>query len=71
MTYFVFSPLFPLAVLKIYLCRNKRLPELIEQRGFGNAIPLTVSDAGLEGIPEGLDTLRAGKVSGGKLAYRF
>lgn len=45
------------------------LPSLVIERGFGNAIPLEVSHAGLEGIHEGLDALRAKKVSAKKLAY--
>lgn len=53
------------------LLRNAKVPSLIAERGLKNAIPLTVFDTGLEGIPEGLDALRGGKVSGSKLAYRL
>lgn len=50
-------------------CRKKRLPFLISERGFGNPVPLKISHGGLESIPDGLDILRNGKVSGSKLAY--
>lgn len=55
------------------LYRNKHLPSLITNRGLRNVIPLDVSDAdaGLEGIPRGLQVLREGKVSAKKLAYRI
>ncbi|KAF8311483.1 GroES-like protein, partial [Clavulina sp. PMI_390] len=49
---------------------NQHVPSLITEKGFGNAIPLKVSK-GLENIPEGLEQLRSGKVSGSKLAYTF
>lgn len=51
--------------------RHKHLPSLISERGFGNAIPLKISDAGLGDIANGLDVLRSGKVSGSKLAYKL
>lgn len=47
------------------------LPALITERGFGNAVPLELLDSGLEGIPEGLERLRAGKISAKKLAYKL
>ncbi|KAF8311462.1 GroES-like protein [Clavulina sp. PMI_390] len=47
---------------------NQQLPTLITEKNFGNSNPLEVSN-GLENIPDGLERLRAGKVSGSKLAY--
>ncbi|KAF8311460.1 GroES-like protein [Clavulina sp. PMI_390] len=46
----------------------QHLPSLITEKNFGHCTPLEVSK-GLEGIPDGLDRLRAKKVSGSKLAY--
>lgn len=51
--------------------RYAHLPALITERGFKNAIPLEVSSAGLDGIAEGLQVVRAGTLSAKKLAYTF
>ncbi|KAF8319098.1 hypothetical protein DL93DRAFT_2132797 [Clavulina sp. PMI_390] len=47
---------------------NEHLPSLITEKNFGNSNPLEIL-SGLENIPDGLERLRTGKVSGSKLAY--
>lgn len=50
---------------------NEHLPELVDEKKFGNAIPLKILHGGLDGVESGLEYLRKGKASAQKIAFKL